>query len=165
MKFRLDCSSPNFGSSNFWRSNRISKVTADSANLAKLSAAIVFFSVLTACTASNKLESPATANTQKAQPQAADKHSGDKRVAGPTRTLNTVMTAEGVECPAVREADGTLYTIPSMPHSFEEGDKLNIIVANPIIPFASFCQQGETIEWIRIEQISASGEILKYWEK
>lgn len=131
----------------------------------KLCAAAAMFSFLTACTASNSIEKKTSESPQMPHSQAPDNQSREKHVRGPTRTLNAVMTSEGVECPAVREADGSLYTIPSMPHSFEEGDKLNIIVANPIIPFASFCQQGETIEWIRIEQVSASGEILKYWEK
>jgi len=75
------------------------------------------------------------------------------------------MTSEGVECPAVRGADGTLYTIPSMPQTFEAGAKLNIMIANPIIPFASFCQQGQTLDWLRIDWISAKGDILQSWEK
>ncbi|MEP3891774.1 MAG: hypothetical protein ABJN69_15060 [Hellea sp.] len=125
---------------------------------------------LTACTASNTLENTVTAERQTHEAQSYDKKTKDiqsegTQVSGPVMTLRTVMTAEGVECPAVRGEDGTLYTIPSMPHKFDEGDVLNIIVANPIVPVASFCQQGETIDWIRIEKLSVSGEILKQWEK
>lgn len=120
--------------------------------------ALVFF--LTACTASNSLENTATTN-----PQIPQKQSPDNRVEGRTRTLNTVMTAEGVECPAVRGTNGALYTVPAMPQTFEAGDKLNIIVADPIVPFASFCQQGQTLDWLRIEWVSASGKILEYWDK
>lgn len=136
-----------------------------SADLFKLSAVAAFFSVLTACTASNSMENKPAENTQMPHSQARDKPSADKQLKGPILTLKTIMTAEGVECAAVRGADGTLYTIPSMPHTFEKGDKLNIMVADPIVPFASFCQQGQTIDWIRIELVSDSGEILKYWEK
>lgn len=131
------------------------KVATVGADVFKFSAAAALFPFLVACTAPNSVESKSAENTQMANKQAK----------GPILILNTVMTAEGVECAAVRGSDGTLYTIPSMPHTFKQGDKLNIMVADPIVPFASFCQQGETIEWIRIEQVSDNGEILKFWEK
>ena len=145
--------------------NQIISVAPVSVDVFKLSAVIACFSIITACTSSNSSDKTASTGTEVPHTQAPDKQSADKQPTGPTRTLKTVMTSEGVECPAVRGDDGTLYTIPSIPHNFEAGDRLNIIIENPIVPMASFCQQGETIDWIRIEQVSASGEILKYWEK
>lgn len=122
----------------------------------KSSALIALFTALTACSASNSLET--TAPTLPQRPI-------DNELMGPILTLNTVMTDEGVECPAVRGADGTLYTIPSMPRNFKRGDRLNIIITDPVVPVASFCQQGQTIDWLRIEWVSASGEILEAWDK
>jgi len=126
---------------------------------------VTALTLLTSCTASGALENTAEETTQMSHEQASDKQNQDTYPAGSTLTINTVMTSEGVECPAVRGADGTLYTIPSMPQTFEAGAKLNIMIANPIIPFASFCQQGQTLDWLRIDWISAKGDILQSWEK
>ena len=126
---------------------------------------VTALTLLTSCTASGALENTAEETTQMSHEQASDKQDKDTPLADSTLTLNTVMTSEGVECPAVRGADGTLYTIPSMPQTFEAGAKLNIMIANPIIPFASFCQQGQTLDWLRIDWISAKGDILQSWEK
>ena len=82
-----------------------------------------------------------------------------------TITLSTIMTDEGVECPAVRGADGELYTIPDMPEAFSVGDKLNIEVPDPMKAMVSFCQQGQTIVWKRIELISPHGKVLNDWDK
>ena len=131
----------------------------------KSSALIALFSVLTACTGSNSLETKVPTAPQRPHAQPPDKKSGEKQLLGPVLTLNTVMTNEGVECPAIRGDDGTLYTLPSMPRNFEQGDKLNILIALPIVPVASFCQQGQTIDWLRIEWVSASGEVLESWDK
>lgn len=116
--------------------------------------------LLIGCESSSLVETaPETA--VKAEPKASNSKTPNKN----TRTLETTMTDEGVECPAVRGADGELYTITNMPADFELGDRLNIDVPNPMDPMASFCQQGQTIAWTRVELVSPDGTILKYWDK
>ena len=83
----------------------------------------------------------------------------------PTLKITARMTDEGVECPALRGDDNTLYAISNMPSEIKFGDTLNIIVRNPIENIVSFCQQGQTLEWIRIELLSSTKEVVKHWTK
>lgn len=121
--------------------------------------------LLIGCESSSLAETtPETA--LKVEPKTPSPKMPDKDTANnATRTLQTTMTDEGVECPAVRGADNTLYTVTNMPANFKVGDRLNIDVPHPIEPMASFCQQGQTIAWTRIELISPDGTILKYWDR
>jgi len=83
-----------------------------------------------------------------------------------TLILATTMTDKGVECSAVQDVDQQqLYTIEDMPSDFDVGARLNIHVIYPIEPVASFCQQGQTIIWTRIELVSPGGVVLNYWDK
>ena len=64
-------------------------------------------------------------------------------------TITGTVTSEGVECPAVRTADGKLYTIATA-----DRDKLRPGVRVRItgeIAQISTCQQGTTISAERIE--------------
>jgi len=54
-----------------------------------------------------------------------------------------VLTDEGVECPAMRGDDGTLYTLTGKLKKFQVGDRVR--VQGQIAEF-SFCQQGITIQ-------------------
>ena len=76
--------------------------------------------------------------------------------------LKTTMTDKGVECPAVQGMDQQLYTIADMPADFKKGDRLNIHLIDTVEPMASFCQQGQTIAWTRIELIAPDGAVIKY---
>lgn len=63
--------------------------------------------------------------------------------------ITGTVTQEGVECPAVRTADGKLYTIAT-----SERDKLKPGVRVRItgeIAQMSICQQGTTISATKIE--------------
>lgn len=67
---------------------------------------VAALTLLTGCTASGALENTAEETTRMSHEQASDKQKQDTHPAGSILTLNTVMTSEGVECPAVRGADG-----------------------------------------------------------
>ena len=57
------------------------------------------------------------------------------------------MTDEGVECPAFRDADGYLYTLTGDLGSLEPGDAA-VVQARYVE--ASICQQGTTLEVVRV---------------
>src|SRR5262249_35146735 len=61
--------------------------------------------------------------------------------------IEGVLTTEGVECPALRTDDGTLYTLAGDLGGFRPGDRV-CIVPSPVE--MSTCMQGTTvkIEWI-----------------
>jgi hypothetical protein len=52
------------------------------------------------------------------------------------------ITDEGVECPALRGSDGTLYTLVKLPRKVEVGEQLQIKGRTTMV---STCQQGITI--------------------
>lgn len=57
------------------------------------------------------------------------------------------ITAEGVECPALRADDGALYTLTALPRAVEVGERLQI-VGRPAQ--FSTCQQGVTLRVTRL---------------
>jgi hypothetical protein len=61
--------------------------------------------------------------------------------------IEGVLTDEGVECPAVRGDDGTLYTLAADLGRYRPGDRV-CIVPRPVD--ISHCMQGVTVmvEWI-----------------
>jgi hypothetical protein len=73
-------------------------------------------------------------------------------------SLSGVMTAEGVECPALRGDDGALYTL--MPEAavaeFAPGDRL---IVRGTAADASFCQQGTTIEITTVDPDGSAGTL------
>ncbi len=62
------------------------------------------------------------------------------------------LTAEGVECPALRGDDGVLYTLTGSLAEFKAGDE---VIVEGTLPEASICMQGTTIQVVRIEKRSA----------
>lgn len=66
-----------------------------------------------------------------------------------TVTVKGKLTAEGVECQALRGADGVLYTLLGDPKDFKVGDE--VCVTGTIVEL-SFCMQGITISIKRIEK-------------
>jgi hypothetical protein len=66
----------------------------------------------------------------------------------PTRPpIEGVLTDEGVECPAMRAADGTLYTLMGDLRGFKPNEPV-CIVPEPID--MTYCLQGTTmhVDWI-----------------
>ncbi len=62
------------------------------------------------------------------------------------------LTAEGVECPALRGDDGVLYTLTGDLAGFKAGDE---VVVEGSLPEMAICMQGTTIQVVRIEERSA----------
>ena len=62
------------------------------------------------------------------------------------------LTAEGVECPALRGDDGVLYTLAGDLADFKAGDE---VMVEGRIAETSMCMQGTTIQMVRIEELSA----------
>lgn len=62
-----------------------------------------------------------------------------------------VLTREGVECPALRDDDGELYTLAGDLGDFGPGDRVHV---HGTVAEVSICQQGTTI---RVESISRPG--------
>ena len=62
-----------------------------------------------------------------------------------------VMTAEGVECPAVRADDGTLYTLVGQMPTVAPGARLRI--EGEAVP-VSKCMQGITLRVKNLEIVS-----------
>jgi hypothetical protein len=62
-------------------------------------------------------------------------------------TVRGQLTAEGVECPALRGADGVLYTLLGDLGGFKPGDR--VVVEGTPVPI-SFCMQGTTLQVTRI---------------
>src|SRR5919198_352026 len=65
----------------------------------------------------------------------------------PMLIVKGTLTNEGVECPALRDLGGILYTLAGSIESFRVGD--HVCVKGHRVPMSS-CQQGITItvEWI-----------------
>ncbi|MBI5190799.1 MAG: hypothetical protein HZA22_09000 [Nitrospirae bacterium] len=61
------------------------------------------------------------------------------------------LTAEGVECQALRGDDGTLYTITRRPEGFKVGDRVQV---SGMVAEISFCMQGTTISVTRMVKIN-----------
>lgn len=61
---------------------------------------------------------------------------------GGTVTISGTLTAEGVECPALRGNDGRLYTLTGNVGPFRPGDRVRV---RGRIAEVSFCMQGTTI--------------------
>lgn len=59
-----------------------------------------------------------------------------------TIRVEGAMTGEGVECPALRTDDGTLYTLAGAPDDLSPGE---LVVVTGTVAEMSFCQQGTTI--------------------
>ena len=64
------------------------------------------------------------------------------------------LTAEGVECQALRSTEGDLYTLVGDLNGFQNGDE---VVVCGVIAGISFCMQGTTINvsWIGKEALKA----------
>lgn len=60
-----------------------------------------------------------------------------------------VLTEEGVECPALRDRDGELYTLAGDTGRFRPGDPVTVRGTRAE---ASICQQGTTINVQSIER-------------
>ena len=74
---------------------------------------------------------------------AADDLPGD-----PTRPpIEGVLTAEGIECPAMRADDGTLFTLTGDLRGFGPRDRVCVV---PEVVDMTYCLQGTTIHvaWI-----------------
>ena len=61
------------------------------------------------------------------------------------------LTAEGVECPALRSDDGTLYTLLGDLKGFKTGDRVAVEGTRVEI---SFCMQGITLQIKRLDRRS-----------
>lgn len=61
------------------------------------------------------------------------------------------LTDEGVECPALRGDDGTLYTLAGSTGDFDVGDRVHV---EGTVAEMSFCMQGTTIS---VEAIHSAG--------
>jgi len=71
---------------------------------------------------------------------------------GPPRggvvTVRGTLTDEGVECPALRDRSGKLYTLTGSLGDFHRGDK---VCVHGRLAEVSYCMQGITVnvEWIK----------------
>lgn len=85
---------------------------------------------------------------------AACNSTGPDDPAGPPEDTRLVLegrlTDEGVECPAFRSDDDTLYTLTGDLEGFGPGDRVRI-VARPVE--MSFCMQGTTVEVLEISAL------------
>jgi hypothetical protein len=66
-------------------------------------------------------------------------------------TVRGQLTTEGVECPALRADDGTLYTLVGDLGGFKPGDRV-VVEGTPVE--ISFCMQGTTLQVTRIARPS-----------
>jgi hypothetical protein len=60
-----------------------------------------------------------------------------------TVRLEGTLTDEGVECPAMRSADGRLYTLSGDVREFGRGHR---VIVEGTLPDVSVCMQGTTVE-------------------
>jgi hypothetical protein len=65
------------------------------------------------------------------------------------------LTGEGVECQALRGSDGQLYTLTGNLKGFNVGDRVHVTGS---FAEASTCQQGRTIEVLKIQLDDAHGD-------
>jgi hypothetical protein len=66
-------------------------------------------------------------------------------------TVRGQLTNEGVECPALRGDDGTLYTLLGDLKGLTAGDRV-VVEGTPVA--ISFCMQGTTLQVARIARQS-----------
>jgi hypothetical protein len=66
-----------------------------------------------------------------------------------TITVTGALTAEGVECQAMRGDDGKLYTLAGNLEGFRNGDRVRVTGR---VAEVSICMQGTTIAVSRIEK-------------
>jgi hypothetical protein len=80
-------------------------------------------------------------------PDAASGATSDAPAAGGIYTIRGTLTAEGVECPALRSEAGTLFTLSGSLAGFRPGDR---VCVRGRAAEMSTCQQGITlqVEWI-----------------
>ena len=65
-----------------------------------------------------------------------------------TVTVVGLLTADGVECQALRTDDGTIYTLLGSTESFGLGDRVRV---TGDVAMVSFCMQGTSINLTGIE--------------
>lgn len=84
--------------------------------------------------------------------QPAQRHESEATVKpGQTVTIVGTVTDEGVECPAVRSADGQIYTIATRDRQqLRAGARVRV---TGTIAEMSFCMQGTTISPTKIESV------------
>jgi hypothetical protein len=70
--------------------------------------------------------------------------------AGPIEVVG-MLTDEGVECPAMRDDAGNLYTLAGDIGTFQQGDR---VIVHGAIAEMSFCMQGTTINVEMIDAIA-----------
>jgi hypothetical protein len=70
-------------------------------------------------------------------------------------SLRGTLTAEGVECQALRGSDGQLYTLTGNLQGFNIGDKVHVVGA---LAEVSTCQQGKTISVEEIQLDDSQGD-------
>jgi hypothetical protein len=77
----------------------------------------------------------------------------ERRSESGSMTVTGVLTAEGVECPAMRGDDGTLYTLTMRDlGGLRTGDRVRVTGS---VAEMSFCMQGTTINVASIERVGA----------
>lgn len=67
--------------------------------------------------------------------------------------ITGVVTDEGVECTAVRDDDGRLYTLAGAGESLRPGDRVEVVGRRAEV---SFCMQGTTIEVERLRRLGSA---------
>jgi Protein of unknown function (DUF5818) len=72
-----------------------------------------------------------------------------------TISVRGTLTGEGVECQAMRGADGKLYTLTGRLQGFSVGDKVRVTGS---VAQASICQQGITLAVEQIRLADAQGD-------
>jgi hypothetical protein len=80
--------------------------------------------------------------TTQLPPPEAEAPGGEKPM-----TVRGQLTGEGVECPALRADDKTLYTLLGDLGGFKPGDRV-LVEGTPVA--ISFCMQGTTLQVTRI---------------
>jgi hypothetical protein len=66
---------------------------------------------------------------------------------GKTMKIQGQLTSDGVECPAMKADNGTIYTLLGDLKGFKAGDRV-IVEAKPVE--ISFCMQGTTVQVTQI---------------
>ena len=82
--------------------------------------------------------------TSPAAPSEGDSPSGVKTI-----KVQGQLTSGGVECPAMKADNGTIYTLLGDLKGFKAGDRV-VVEATPVE--VSFCMQGTTIRVVQISR-------------
>ena len=69
--------------------------------------------------------------------------------AGPVLKVQGALTADGVECPALRADNGDLYTLLGDLKGFRSGDRVSVEGTRVEI---SYCMQGTTLQVTHIDR-------------